>query len=138
MKKTIACIILALILVTALCGCGSNRIDNGTTSNSQTVAPSANPYTSPAIDDGIVDDRDGILEDDNASGSMNGGANSGSGTGNNGGMGSNAGGSTGNNTSGTSGNSGSTGSGSSASSNAGGSASGSSSTSPSPSGSSNQ
>lgn len=99
MKKVIASIIIAVFLATALCGCGNygDARDNGTYSSVETPVATATitPDMSMDEDDGIVTDRDGIIENDDTVGGTSG----------------NAGGSTGNSgTSGSAGNAGGTGS----------------------------
>ena len=79
MKKFAAYLILALVLATALCACGNDSmIDDGVAlpDNNITVPTASpvitqglddNPLATPNMDDGIVNDRDGIIEEeDNA------------------------------------------------------------------------
>ena len=59
MKKAIVYIFAALIALNALAGCGMEG-DRNTTTN-----PSATPVvTTPDVNNGIVDDKDGIITDD--------------------------------------------------------------------------
>ena len=89
MKRFTAIFVLTVILALALCGCGNDTADynsdmlpNAGTTVSPMVSPDNAiddmPYTSPAVDDGIVNDRDGYIEDtDNGStnGTTNGSTN---------------------------------------------------------------
>ena len=79
MKKFAAYLILALVLATSLCACGNDSmIDDGVSlpDNNITVPTASpaitqglddNPLATPNMDDGIVNDRDGLIEEeDNA------------------------------------------------------------------------
>ena len=64
MKKSFAYLAAVLLLVVCLSGCGNSSIDNTTrVSPVPTAMPSASPYVSPNVNDGVVNDRDGIIED---------------------------------------------------------------------------
>lgn len=111
MKKIIACIIIAVFLMTALYGCGNygDARDNGTYSSVET--PTATATVTPNMpmdeDDGIVNDRDGIIDNNDTAGNTGtsgtsgsagnaggvGGSSSASGTGSSGSAGSSASGS---------------------------------------------
>ena len=63
MKKSIA-IIAAALLILSLAGCADSGVDdNVLTSPVPTAMPSASPYVSPDMSDGEVKDDDGIIED---------------------------------------------------------------------------
>lgn len=63
MKKSIA-IIAAALLILSLAGCADNGLDKDmTASPAPTAMPSASPYVSPDMSDGEVKDKDGIIED---------------------------------------------------------------------------
>ena len=63
MKKSIA-IIAAALLILSLAGCANGEMDdNIVTSPVPTAMPSASPYVSPDMSDGEVKDDDGIIED---------------------------------------------------------------------------
>lgn len=68
MKKTIVHTMLMLALAFSLCGC-SNAKDDGKIDNvTSTIIPSPTatvmPTVSPDVDNGIVTDEDGIIDDD--------------------------------------------------------------------------
>ena len=70
MKKSI-CIVMSIAVVgMMLCGCGMYRTDGDvvveTPFVSPIIEPEMSPIISPDVEDGIVDDRDGIIEDDDA------------------------------------------------------------------------
>ncbi len=84
MKKIIAYIAMAAVIATLLCACGNGRIDNNpvtsplfspevntevTPNVSSNVSPEASaqvsPYVSMNPDDGIVEDHNGIIGDEN-------------------------------------------------------------------------
>ena len=63
MKKSIA-IIAAALLILSLAGCADGGVDdNMMTSPAPTAMPSASPYMTPDMSDGEVKDDDGIIED---------------------------------------------------------------------------
>ena len=63
MKKYIA-IIAAALLILSLAGCADSGVDNDImTSPAPTAMPSASPYVSPDMSDGEVKDKDSIIED---------------------------------------------------------------------------
>ena len=105
MKKIIASVIIAVFLSAALCGCGNygDARDNGTYSSVETPRATATitPDMSMDEEDGIVTDRDGIIENDDTAGGASGTA--GGSTGNSGSSGTSG-------TSGSAGNAGGTGS----------------------------
>lgn len=57
MNKRMISVILAALLCMALSGCGSYRTDE------DMVIPSMPPVLTPDADDGVVTDRNGIIED---------------------------------------------------------------------------
>ena len=79
MKKTTVYILLAVVLALSLCACGNDSMDNdagllpdavptespviSTVPDAGTV-PNAVPDDIPTADDGIVKDRDGIIEEE--------------------------------------------------------------------------
>lgn len=74
MKKIASYFIMTIILALALCGCGNDSVDYNTDMLPDT-APAASPmvspdnsvgsvpYTSPSVDDGVVTDKDGYIEE---------------------------------------------------------------------------
>ena len=62
MKKSISSILIVAMLSFALCGCGSYRNDGNVGRNDE-ILPDLNPMVTPDIDDGVVDDRDGRIEE---------------------------------------------------------------------------
>ena len=69
MKNIISCVMGVALAALLLCGCGMDRMDNETLVVetpyvSPSMAPSASPMVTPDIEDGIVDDRDGIIEEE--------------------------------------------------------------------------
>lgn len=64
MKKSIAYIVFTLALALALCGCGE---DKTVVTPDVTVRPTAtaavSPIISPDVEDGIVGDTDGVIDD---------------------------------------------------------------------------
>ncbi len=69
MKKYILCAMTVPVLCALLCGCGSDRMGNDNTVLetpivSPYVEPSTSPMVSPDIEDGVVEDRDGIIEEE--------------------------------------------------------------------------
>lgn len=74
MKKIAAYFIMTIILALALCGCGNDSVDYNTDMLPDT-APAASPmvspdnsvgsvpYTTPSVDDGVVTDKDGYIEE---------------------------------------------------------------------------
>ena len=68
MKKYIA-IIAAALLILSLAGCPDSGLDmDMTASPVPTAMPSASPYVSPDMSDGEVKDDDGIIEDKDTGG----------------------------------------------------------------------
>lgn len=68
MKKYIA-IIAAALLILSLAGCADSGLDmDMTASPVPTAMPSASPYVSPDMSDGEVKDDDGIIEDKDTGG----------------------------------------------------------------------
>ena len=63
MKKSFAYLAAILLLVLSLAGCADDGVDNSIVSPVPTAMPSASPYISPDVDEGIVKDRDGVIED---------------------------------------------------------------------------
>lgn len=67
MKKSIVNIAMALALTFVLCGCGSAKDDNMVDNTVPTAIPSPTatiaPIVTPDVDDGLVTDGDGIIDD---------------------------------------------------------------------------
>ena len=68
MKKSIINIVFALALSALLCGCGADRTVDGTAgdaaaSASPMPAVTATPMVTPNVDNGIVEDKDGVIDD---------------------------------------------------------------------------
>lgn len=64
MRKSFAYLAAILLLLLCLTGCGNSDMDNTIgVSPVPTAMPSASPYVSPDVNDGVVNDRDGIIED---------------------------------------------------------------------------
>ncbi len=78
MKRHVLYSAMAVVVCALLCGCGNDRIDNEapiieTPAVSPVIEPSVTPLVTPDMEDGIVDDRDGIIEDkEEERGSMSG------------------------------------------------------------------
>lgn len=71
MKKSFAYLVAILLLLLCLSGCGNSNMDNTIgVSPVPTAMPSASPYVSPDVDDGVVNDRDGIIEDRDTGGAF--------------------------------------------------------------------
>ena len=68
MKRSICFVLSIAAAVSLLCGCGMYRTDGGvvveTPYVSPVIEPSMSPIITPDVEDGIVDDRDGIIDDD--------------------------------------------------------------------------
>ena len=76
MKKNTAYFIMTLLLALTLCGCGNDRTDaTQTPSATATVSasPSLSPSISPDMEDGEVEDTDGIIGDEDTAGGTTGG-----------------------------------------------------------------
>ena len=103
MKRTIIFVCVSAMLCAVLCGCGSFRNDGMTAESpaaTMDLIPEISPVLTPDMDDGIVNDQDGMIEDHDTgtqtgtvSPSPNGGTGTGSSTGT--GTGSSAGAGTG-------------------------------------------
>lgn len=67
MRKTIVLMLCAAMLCVCLCGCGNRDQGNNDMVIGTPVVPEMTPMVSPIItpdvEDGYVDDRDGIIED---------------------------------------------------------------------------
>jgi hypothetical protein len=68
MKKYLACLLAIMLLSFSLAACGDSNMDNTiiaspSPSAAHTATPSASPYISPDVDNGIVNDDDGIIDD---------------------------------------------------------------------------
>lgn len=69
MKKSIA-IIAAALLILSLAACGNGGVENDMMASPvPTAMPSASPYVSPDMSDGEVKDDDGIIQDKDTGGS---------------------------------------------------------------------
>lgn len=66
MKKIISCIIISTFLAATLCGCGSNNDvkDDHSYTDKPAETATITPEASMNVDDGVVNDRDGIIDDD--------------------------------------------------------------------------
>ncbi len=66
MRKTIVFTLCTAMLCAVLCGCGNQRQDDMAVSTP--AVPESTPMVSPMVTpdprDGIVDDRDGVIEED--------------------------------------------------------------------------
>lgn len=82
MKKIIACIIISTFLAAALCGCGSNNDakDDHAHTDKPVETATVTPDMSMDVDDGIVNDRDGVIDDDYTPGDAQGAAGTNNGT----------------------------------------------------------
>jgi hypothetical protein len=77
MKNKIIFILIAAFLCMALCGCGMDRTGNRPGTNDRDVLPDVTPMISPDVDDGVVNDHDGIIGNGNSSGADHDGTNGG-------------------------------------------------------------
>lgn len=69
MKKVFACVICVVLLCTVLAACGDNRADNDRILNDMPAATAqVSPDLSPDIEDGIVNDKDGMIDDNDTIG----------------------------------------------------------------------
>ncbi len=73
MKKSIVYIAFTLILAFALCACGADRTSDGTVDGTAGTAKATNtpmvtvsPMITPDTDNGIVEDKDGIIEEEDS------------------------------------------------------------------------
>ena len=60
MKKKLFCLLFALLLVFSAAGCGMNG-ETGRPGGSGALLPEPSPVISPSLDDGLVQDQDGII-----------------------------------------------------------------------------
>lgn len=64
MKKSIINIAFTLALSALLCGCGADRtVDDATVSASPMPTVTVTPMVTPNVDNGIVGDKDGVIDD---------------------------------------------------------------------------
>ena len=67
MKKSIAIVCAFALICAVLCGCGEMRADGKPAYESPapavTVTPEITPMPTPDVNDGIVKDKDGVIED---------------------------------------------------------------------------
>ena len=65
MKRAIILVCVLAIICAALCGCGSLRDDRPTQAPAATaeLIPEVSPMLTPDMNDGIVKDEDGMIED---------------------------------------------------------------------------
>ena len=67
MKKTIACVLIAAMLCLALCGCANRNsgYDNSVVGTPliPEVSPAVSPMVTPDLDNGTVEDEDGMIEE---------------------------------------------------------------------------
>lgn len=66
MKKSIINIAFTLALSALLCGCGADRTVDGTVGDATVSAspmPTVTPMVTPNVDNGIVGDKDGVIDD---------------------------------------------------------------------------
>ena len=74
MKKITVCAMSAVLAAAFLCGCGAGMNGDNTVAETPIVAPVPSPVPSPQVspivtpdvEDGIVDDRDGFIEEPGA------------------------------------------------------------------------
>ena len=64
MKKLFVIIMATAMLSAALSGCGSNVEDDNKMEIIPDTIPSVSPYVSPDMEDGVVKDEDGLIEDE--------------------------------------------------------------------------
>ena len=62
MKRKIVYILLSMIIAASLCACGDTAMRNDVTVTTTPNMTNA-PVATPRADDGVVTDRDGIIED---------------------------------------------------------------------------
>ena len=62
MKRKVVYILLSMIIAAALCACGDTAMENEVTATNTPVVTKA-PVTTPRVNDGVVTDRDGMIED---------------------------------------------------------------------------
>ena len=60
MKKKLFCLLFALLLAFAAAGCGMNG-ETGRPGGNGNLLPEPSPVISPSLDDGLVQDQDGII-----------------------------------------------------------------------------
>ena len=70
MKRAIIFVCVLTLICTVLCGCGSLRDGPPMQSPAATMdlIPDASPMLTPSADDGIVKDEDGMIEDNEPTG----------------------------------------------------------------------
>ena len=65
MKKTVFLLLVFALLSTSLAGCGMDRMGSGVPAEtpyvSPEILPEISPMISPDMEDGVVEDRDGII-----------------------------------------------------------------------------
>lgn len=62
MKRKFVYILLSMIIAAALCACGDTAMDSEVTVTNTPSMTNA-PIVTPRVDDGIVTDNDGVIED---------------------------------------------------------------------------
>ena len=68
MKRLFTCAASTILLCATLCGCGSFGMGNEeVVIQTPGVSPMISPLISPDLDNGTVEDRDGVLEDEHRS-----------------------------------------------------------------------
>lgn len=68
MKNRILCILFAVLLCAALCGCGMDRTGNRPGTDNMDILPDVTPMISPDASDGVVTDQDGVIGNGHADG----------------------------------------------------------------------
>ena len=63
MKKLTAALLAVVLLCSLLAGCGSRNMEDGTVAG-PSGSPMIAPSMTPDLEDGVVDDRDGFIEDE--------------------------------------------------------------------------
>lgn len=62
MKRKVVYILLSMIIAASLCACGDTAMKNEVNVTNTPAVTNA-PVTTPRVNDGVVTDRDGLIED---------------------------------------------------------------------------
>ena len=70
MKRAIIFVCVLTLVCTVLCGCGSfrDRQPMQTPAATMDLIPGASPVLTPSVDDGVVKDENGVIEDNEPTG----------------------------------------------------------------------